>query len=388
VIRLGSGATERPRARDAGIVLGTMRPGDHNAITDVPGVKVGHVTLISSEGQHRPGTGPIRTGVSVVLPHDGNLFRDKVPASIFVLNGFGKCMGQEQVDELGVIESPIALTGTMNVGIVVDGIVEHAIRHNPDCGVTTSSVNPIVTECSDAYLNDQHGRHVRQEHVIQAIERASTGLVDEGTVGAGTGMTLFGFKGGIGTSSRRLPHDLGGYTVGVLVLGNCGRREQLLIAGAPVGLELADWTGPDDGDDTGSIIIIVGTDAPMLDRALGRLARRAALGLARTGSIAAHGSGDYIVAFSNALTLPHEPHSHTLELRHVVETGRLINSLFQATVEATEEAIVNALFRATTIDGRDGHVRYALPIDRTLEILSRYGRLGEGANAESDSATS
>jgi D-aminopeptidase len=376
VSRVGSGATVRPRARDAGVVLGTMQPGADNAITDVPGVKVGHVTLVAGEGAHRAGTGPIRTGVSVVLPHDGNLFRDKVPGAIFVLNGFGKCMGQEQVDELGVIESPIALTGTMNVGIVVDGITEHAIRHNPDCGVTTSSVNPIVTECSDAYLNDQHGRHVRQEHVIAAIERASAGPVDEGTVGAGTGMTLFGFKGGIGTSSRRLPDELGGYAVGVLVLGNCGRREQLLIAGAPVGLELADWSGPDDGDDTGSIIIIVGTDAPMLDRALGRLARRAALGLARTGSIAAHGSGDYIVAFSNAMTFPHEPDGHTLELRHVVETGRMINSLFQATVEATEEAIVNALFRATTIDGRDGHVRYALPIDRTLEILRRYGRLG------------
>jgi D-aminopeptidase len=365
---------DRPRVRDAGIVIGSMTPGPLNAITDVPGVRVGQVTLIDGSGPHRPGIGPVRTGVSVVLPHGGNLFREKVPAAIFVLNGFGKCMGQEQVDELGVIESPIALTGTMNVGIVTDGIVEHAIRQNPDCGVTTSMVNPIVTECSDSYLNDQHGRHVRQSHVIAAIQSATEGAVDEGTIGAGTGMTLFGFKGGIGTASRRLSGDLGGYSVGVLVLGNCGRREQLLIDGVPVGRELTGWQPPEAGEDTGSIIILVATDAPMLDRSLRRMARRAALGLARTGSIAAHGSGDYIIAFSNAFTIPHEPDEHTIALTHVVESGSLINSLFQAVVEATEEAIVNALFRASTLAGRDGHVRHALPIDETLDIMRRYGR--------------
>jgi D-aminopeptidase len=366
----GSG---RPRARDVGINIGYFEPGQHNAITDVPDVKVGQVTLIEGEGAHKPGIGPIRTGVSVILPHSGNLFKEKVPASVFVLNGFGKCMGQEQIDELGVIESPVAMTGTMNVGIVADGLVEHAIRHNPDCGVTTSTVNPVVNECSDAFLNDQHGRHVRQSHVLQAIESATDGPVAEGNVGAGTGMTLFGFKGGIGTSSRRLPDQFGGYTVGAMVLGNCGRREELRINGVPVGTALKDWNPEEEREDTGSIIIVIATDAPMLDRLLQRLAKRAAMGLARTGSIAAHGSGDYIVAFSNAHRIPHETDKLTIDVRQVVETGSLINRLFQATVEATEEAIINTLFAAETLTGRDGNTRYGLPIEETLEILDRFG---------------
>lgn len=368
----------RPRAREAGIEIGTLAPGANNAITDVPGVQVGHVTLISGEGAHQPGIGPIRTGVSIILPHDSNLFQEKVPASVFVLNGFGKCLGQEQIDELGVIESPIAMTGTMNVGIVADGIIEHTIGQNPACGVTTSTVNPVVTECSDAWLNDQHGRHVRQEHVLEAIQAASSGPVEEGNVGAGTGMSLYGFKGGIGTSSRRIADDFGGYTVGAMVLGNCGTREQLRINGAPVGLELKDWYEPGPERDTGSIIIVVGTDAPMLDRALNRLARRAAMGLARTGSIASHGSGDYIIAFSNAHRIPHESEANTLSLTHVVESGTLIDQMFQATVEATEEAIINALFAAETMTGRDGNTRSALPVDEALRIVERHGLLRSG----------
>jgi D-aminopeptidase len=367
-------AGKRPRAREAGIKIGTLPTGANNAITDVPDVSVGHVTLIEGEGEHRPGHGPVRTGVSMILPHSGNLFREKVAASVFVQNGFGKCIGQEQIDELGVIESPIALTGTMNVGIVADGLIQHAIVNNPDCGVTTSTVNPVVNECSDAYLNDQHGRHVRQDHVLQAIEQATVGLVAEGNVGAGTGMTLFGFKGGIGTASRVTPAELGGFTVGALVLGNCGTRDQLRIDGVPVGMHLRDWN-PTEASDTGSIIIIIGTDAPLLDRALNRLGRRAAMGLARTGSIAAHGSGDYILAFSNAQRFPHNTEATTLNLRHVVETGNVINSLFQATIEATEEAIVNALFAAETLSGRDGNVRYGLPIDLVVDLVSQYGRL-------------
>ena len=362
---------KRPRLREAGIQLGTMPPGKHNAISDVPDVRVGQVTLIEGDGEHCPGKGPIRTGISVILPHGGNLFREKVPASVFVQNGFGKCIGQEQIDELGVIESPIAMTGTMNVGIVADGLIQHAINENPDCGVTSSTVNPTVNECSDAYLNDQHGRHVRQEHVLQAIDEAVTGPVQEGNVGAGTGMSLFGFKGGVGTSSRVIPESLGGYTVGVMVLGNCGTREQLRIDGVPVGMHLDDPKREHERD-TGSIIIVVGTDAPMLDRALNRLARRAAMGLARTGSIAAHGSGDYILAFSNAHRIPHEPAVNTIQVQHVVESGDLINSLFQATIEATEEAIINTLFAAETMTGRDGNTRYGLPIDRVLEIIARY----------------
>ncbi len=365
----------RPRAREAGVVLGTLPPGPENTITDVAGVRVGHVTLIEGEGPLVPGQGPVRTGVTVILPHEGNVFREKVPAGIFVLNGFGKCLGQEQIDELGVIESPIALTGTMNVGVVADGLVEHAIRTNPDIGITTSTVNPVVGECSDAYLNDMQGRHVRQEHVLEAIAAASSGPVAEGCVGAGTGMSLFGFKGGIGTASRRLPERLGGYTVGALVLGNFGRRDQLTIAGVPVGRELAGWR-PDaapEPPESGSVMVILATDAPMLDRALRRLARRAALGLARTGSIAGHGSGDYIIAFSNAVRIPHEPSERVLTLPHIVEDGALIDGLFQAAVEATEEAVINALFAATTMTGRDGHVRYALPLDETLAILRRAG---------------
>ncbi|ACZ39387.1 P1 family peptidase [Sphaerobacter thermophilus] len=365
----------RPRAREAGVVLGTLPPGPENTITDVAGVRVGHVTLIEGDGPLVPGQGPVRTGVTVILPHEGNVFREKVPAGIFVLNGFGKCLGQEQIDELGVIESPIALTGTMNVGVVADGLVEHAIRTNPDIGITTSTVNPVVGECSDAYLNDMQGRHVRQEHVLEAIAAASPGLVAEGCVGAGTGMSLFGFKGGIGTASRRLPERLGGYTVGALVLGNFGRRDQLTIAGVPVGRELAGWR-PDaapEPPESGSVMVILATDAPMLDRALRRLARRAALGLARTGSIAGHGSGDYIIAFSNAVRIPHEPSERVLTLPHIVEDGALIDGLFQAAVEATEEAVINALFAATTMTGRDGHVRYALPLDETLAILRRAG---------------
>lgn len=365
----------RPRAREAGVVLGTLPPGPENAITDVAGVRVGHVTLIEGEGPLVPGQGPVRTGVTVILPHEGNVFREKVPAGIFVLNGFGKCLGQEQIDELGVIESPIALTGTMNVGVVADGLVEHAIRTNPDIGITTSTVNPVVGECSDAYLNDMQGRHVRQEHVLEAIAAASSGPVAEGCVGAGTGMSLFGFKGGIGTASRRLPERLGGYTVGALVLGNFGRRDQLTIAGVPVGRELAGWRpgAAPEPPESGSVMVILATDAPMLDRALRRLARRAALGLARTGSIAGHGSGDYIIAFSNAVRIPHEPSERVLTLPHIVEDGALIDGLFQAAVEATEEAVINALFAATTMTGRDGHVRYALPLDETLAILRRAG---------------
>ncbi|HVX30665.1 MAG TPA: P1 family peptidase [Nitrolancea sp.] len=366
---------QRPRARDAGLMLGTMEPGPLNAITDVPDVRVGHVTLIEGSGALRRGVGPVRTGVTAVLPHGGNLFREKVPAGIFVLNGFGKCFGQEQIEEFGAIESPVMMTGTMNVGIVADGVAEYMMSLNPDIAVTTSTANALVTECSDAYLNDMQGRHVRQQHVREAIGRASVGPVAEGTVGAGTGMSLYGFKGGIGTASRRLPAELGGYTVGAIVLGNFGRRDQLTIAGVPVGRALADWQPDDSMKDTGSCIVLLATDAPMLDRALRRLARRAALGLARTGSIAGNSSGDFIVAFSNALRLPHDSDELLVSLQHITESGRLIDALFQASVEATEEAVINALFRATTLDGWDGHIRHALPLDRTLELLGQAGVL-------------
>ncbi len=365
----------RPRARDVGLRLGTMEPGRFNAITDVPGVLVGHKTIIQGSGALSPGAGPIRTGVTMILPHDGNLFRDKVACGLFVLNGFGKCFGQEQIEELGVLESPIAMTGTMNVGLVVDAVNQYLMEQNPDIAISTSTGNALVTECSDSYLNDMQGRHVRYEHVRSAIESASSGPVEEGTVGAGTGMSLFGFKGGIGTASRVLPAELGGYTVGAIVLGNFGRRDQLTIAGVPVGRALIDWRPGEDVPERGSIIVVIGTDAPLLDRGLRRLARRAGLGLARVGSISGNGSGDYIVAFSNVNRVPHEPSGLTLNFDHVVEDGRLIDALFQATVEATEEAVVNALFRATTVVGRDDHVRHALPLEPTLDLLRNAGVL-------------
>lgn len=376
----GTSDGERLRARDAGLILGTLPPGLVNAITDVPGVSVGQVTLISGDGPLIPGQGPVRTGVTVILPHPGNVFLEKVPAAVFVMNGFGKCMGQEQIDELGVIESPIALTNTLNVGIVTDGLVEYSIRANPGVGISTATLNPVVGECSDARLNDMQGRHVRQDHVLAAIASAEGGPVAEGCVGAGTGMSLFGFKGGIGTASRRLPAALGSYAVGVLVLGNFGRREQLMLGGVPVGQALASWSPSEDTVESGSCMVIVATDAPLLDRALRRLARRAPLGLTRTGSIAGNGSGDYVIAFSTGVRLPHRPREPVLSLPHVAEGyaaggASLIDGLFQTTVEATEEAVVNALFRATTMTGRDGHVVRALPLQETLAILSRAGRL-------------
>jgi D-aminopeptidase len=359
----------RPRARDLGISFGQLPTGPWNAITDVAGVRVGHTTLIAGDGPLVPGQGPVRTGVTVILPHGGNLFREKVPAAIHVVNGFGKCMGQEQIDELGTLEGPIALTNTMNVGLVTDAIIAWGIGQSPEIGITTSTINPVVGECSDSYLNDIQGRHVREEHVFSALERAVSGPVDEGAVGAGTGMSAFGYKGGIGTSSRVAPANLGGWTVGVLVLANYGRRDQLRIAGVPVGEALG---AGEDVPERGSIMIVVATDAPLLDRGLRRLARRAGIGLARTGSIAGNGSGDYIIAFSSSesVRIPHTPSSLTLNVEIVVEDGPAIDALFPATVEATEEAIVNALFRATTIIGRDGNVREALPLDRVMEILA------------------
>jgi D-aminopeptidase len=360
-------------------VIGQLPTGPHNAITDVPDVRVGQTTLISGDGPLVPGVGPVRTGVTVILPHGGNLFREKVPAAAHVINGFGKCVGQEQIDELGVLEGPIALTGTLNVGLVADALVSHAIRESPDIGISTSTINPVVGECSDQGLNDIQGRHVRAEHVLAAIDGAATGPVAEGGVGAGTGMVAFGYKGGIGTASRVTPATVGGWTVGVLVLANFGRRDQLIVDGVPVGRYLTAEQQPQP--ERGSIMLIVATDAPLLDRGLRRLARRAGIGLARTGSIAGHGSGDYALAFSSApsVRMPHEPGKATLAIEVLLDSGRAIDALFQATIEATEEAILNALFRAETVTGRDGHVAEALPTERVRELLRGAGRLQEGA---------
>ncbi|MEZ4532375.1 MAG: P1 family peptidase [Thermomicrobiales bacterium] len=371
---------ERPRARDIGLRIGTLPTGTHNAITDVPGVTVGQVTVSFGDGQLRPGFGPARTGVTVVLPHPGNLFLDRVPAAFYQFNGFGKCVGIEQIEELGVLETPIALTSTLAVGRVADALISHAISENPEIGVSMSTVNPFVGECNDGFLNDIQGRHVRAEDVAAAIATASGGPVAEGAIGAGTGMSLFGYKGGIGTSSRVVPIDVGGWTVGVLVLANFGRKDALVIDGVPVGRLLNEETGPQV--DKGSIVMVVATNAPLLDRQLRRLAKRAVLGMARTGSLGGNGSGDVVLAFSTAESVrsPYSGTGWTAPIELLAESGpegssAAIDALFQSVVEATEEAILNALFRAETTVGRDGHVRTALPLERVTAILSAHGRL-------------
>jgi D-aminopeptidase len=376
---------ERPRARDLGISIGVLPTGTGNAITDVPGVLVGHTTLIRGDN--------IRTGVTAILPHAGNLFREKVPGAVFIGNAFGKLAGSTQVNELGEIETPILLTATLNVPRVADALIDYmiALPGNED----VQSINPLIGETNDGYLNDIRSRAVSRDDVSQAIKNAKGGTVEEGSVGAGTGTLAFGFKGGIGTSSRKLPATLGGYTLGVLVQSNFGGV--LMIGGAPVGRELGKFylkeelerANPDrnrqgqaekgshpplitDQAD-GSIIIVIATDAPLDERNLRRVAARAMMGLARTGSSASNGSGDYAIAFSTAPEVriknlspsPNAPRPVTLL------PNNAMSPLFEAVIEATEEAIYNSLLRATTMTGR-GRTVEALPLDKTVEILKKY----------------
>ncbi|MDQ3920112.1 MAG: P1 family peptidase [Acidobacteriota bacterium] len=426
------GEQKRPRARDIGLVVGVLPPGRLDAITDVEGVRVGHATLIRGED--------VRTGVTAVLPHGGNLFQEKVPAAVFVGNGFGKLTGSTQVTELGEIETPILLTNTLNVPRVADALVDWmlALPGNED----VRSVNPVVAETNDGQLNDIRGRHVRAEDVFAALKSAKGGEVEEGSVGAGTGTVAFGFKGGIGTASRVVPASYGGYTVGVLVQTNFGGV--LTINGAPVGRELGRYylkedlePAPksarreketsegrdlkDEGRDRqepsadadrseasrnpdrssplntdrpasinadrpssldadradGSVIVVVATDAPLDARNLRRLAARAMLGLARTGSPSTNGSGDYVIAFSTA---PQNriKYGETAPRRFDLLPNDSTSPLFLACVEATEEAVYNSLLRATTVTGRKGTRVEALPIERTIEILKKYNVLRPG----------
>ena len=360
---------KRPRARDVGISFGFLPTGIHNAITDVAGVKVGHCTLIRGEGARQAGVGPVRTGVTAVLPHDGDLFEDKVAAVVHVVNGFGKAMGIAQIQELGTLETPILLTNTLNVGKAADALIDWMIERNPKI----MSLNPMVGECNDSSLNDIQGRHVHKEHVYAALNGAESGPVAEGVVGGGTGMSCLGFKGGIGTSSRVLPTEMGGFTVGVLVMANFGRRQDLLISGVPVGRELINWPETDHPGD-GSIMMILATDAPLSTRQLTRVAKRCAFGLSRTGSVASHGSGDFVVAFSTTNRQPNRSEQLVRTVQRLAEDGRALTNLFDATVEATEEAIINALFAAETTVGCDGTTRYGLPIEETVAILQKYKR--------------
>jgi D-aminopeptidase len=362
-----------------GIAPGRLSPGPFNAITDVGGVQVGHTTLIQGEGPLVPGVGPIRTGVTAILPHQGDLFLDKVVGVVHTINGFGEVTNVEQVAEMGVLEGPVMITNTVNVARVADAVIDWAQACNPAMGVTTWGISPVVAECSDMYLNDIRGRHVRAEHVFAAIEGAGRGPVEEGTVGAGTGMTCYGFKGGVGTSSRVVPAESGGYTVGVLVVSNFGNRERLTIDGVPVGRLLADWPERGTTEPTkpqgGSIVVVLATDAPLSERQLGRLARRVVHGLARTGSFAGTTSGDFVIAFTTANRVAHDTPGFTYAMTCVAEGWQIINPLFEAVVEATEEAVLNSLLRAQTMVGRDSHVRYALPLERVVEIMRQYGHV-------------
>lgn len=377
--------TPRERLRELGIVIGRMAPGPLNAITDVKGVRVGHVTLIRGEGKLRPGEGPVRTGVTAILPHGGDLWREKVPAATWVLNGTGEMTGSIWIDTQGALEVPILLANTMNVGRVMDGVVAYMLKRYPDIGIGDDVVAPTVAECDDSTLNDARGRHVSVDDTVRAIESAGTGPVAEGAVGAGTGMISYEFKGGIGTASRVLSSEDGGWTVGVLVNANMGRRRELTVAGVPVGREIADLMPlegggpPAGGAADGSIIIVVATDAPLDHLKLRRLASKAALGLARTGTISHHGSGDIFLAFSTGNRVPHYPKPLTYPMTVVADAH--LNPIFEAAGEATEEAILNALAMATTTVGRDGNTAYALPLDRLAAIMKKHGRLPAGGAA-------
>jgi len=350
---------ERPRIRKFGIKTGVLNPGKWNAITDVEGVKVGHVTLIEGDN--------IRTGVTAVLPHGGNIFQEKVPAGVCVANGYGKLMGYTQIEELGSIETPIILTNTLSVPTAANAVITYilSLEGNEKAG----SVNAVVGETNDGYLNDIRGRHVKEADVIRAIKNASSGPVEEGAVGAGTGTICFGFKGGIGTASRKLPQSRGGYTVGVLVQTNHGGVFQ--IKGLAVGVRLGRYPMKKEieRESEGSCMIVVATDAPLDSRNLKRLAKRALLGIVRTGGYYSNASGDYAIAFSTAdgMRISHRPQSRT------IKTETLRNSqmspLFLAAAEASEEAILNSMFKAHTMTGMDGHKIEALPLDKVKEIM-------------------
>lgn len=361
---------KRLRARELGIVLGAHAPGPLDAITDVKGVLVGHTTLVRGEGTLVPGQGPVRTGVTAILPHGGDLWRQKVPAASFVMNGNGEVTGLSWVEESGALEVPILLTTTMSVPRVADAVLTWMMRKYPGIGVDDDVVLPVVGECDDSELNDVRGRHVAEADVLAALDGARGGPVPEGGVGAGTGMIAYELKGGIGSASRVVPASAGGYTVGVLVNANQGLLSELTIAGVPVGKALSVAPGPTPQR---SIILVVATDAPLDARQLGRLARRAILGLARTGSSVRHGSGDFVIAFSTATRVPHDPDQAVRSAPVLADTR--LNPLFEATAEATEEAILNALLAGETMVGRDGATARALPVDQVLRVLQKHGRL-------------
>jgi len=349
---------QRPRLREFGLKTGILFPGPLNAITDVEGVKIGHVTLIEGES--------VRTGVTAILPHGGNIFQNKVPGAVYVANGYGKLMGSTQIQELGNIETPIILTNTLSVPAAASALISYTLSLPGNERV--GSVNTVVGETNDGWLNDIRGRYIEEKHVLEAIEKAASGPVEEGCVGAGTGTTCYSFKGGIGTSSRRLPESRGGYTVGVLVQTNHGGVLQ--INGLPVGVKLGRHYMKDDIEDQpeGSCLVVVATDAPLDSRNLKRLAKRALLGIPRTGGFYSNGSGDFCIAFSTAqgLRVPYRTDAKTQRIE--VLWNHQMSPLFLAAAEAAEEAILNSLFKAEAMQG-NGHTIDALPLDKIREIV-------------------
>lgn len=355
--------SQNKRLRDYGIEVGVLKTGINNAITDVKGVTVGQTTLIIGDS--------IRTGVTAILPHSGNLFQQKSPAAIYLGNGFGKLAGYSQVKELGNIETPIILTNTLSVPVASNALISYTLENEENQNV--HSVNSIVGETNDGYLNDIRGRHIKEEHVLSAIKNAKTGKVAEGNVGAGTGTICFQYKGGIGTSSRIIPDVFGGYTVGVLVQTNFGGVFEL--NGVPIAKELDNYSRNFTYDVDGSCMIVVMTDAPLNARNLERLAKRAIMGLAKTGGIASNGSGDYVIAVSTAKEnlIPYQSSSLFNEKKEL--RNSVISPLFLGVIEATEEAILNSLLAANSMTGRDGHEIKSLPIEKVLQILKKYNKL-------------
>ncbi len=373
--------SRRRRIREWGIIPGVLPTGDNNSITDIEGVKVGHVTIMKGDGKLVPGKGPIRTGVTAILPHSDNIFANPVEAGVHVINGYGKPTGLEQIKELGRLSSPILLTSTLNVPRVADALIDYVLKDNPEIGINGPSFNPVVLECNDSYLNDLQGRHVRAQHVHRALISASSDSVGEGDVGAGTGMTAFGFKGGIGSASRKIKFNSTEFNLGALVLSNFGRREELKINGYPLyqlDQDLVNFHKTGSGD--GSVIVILATDIPLNSMQLTRIAARSNIGLGRVGSLADNGSGDFVLAFST-----NNQYSRNDKGKIILNTGdskgkgllanltesSLMKELFQAVVESTEEAVLNSLFMAATVRGRDGHKARGLPGDRVAAALER-----------------
>ncbi|MFH1654608.1 MAG: P1 family peptidase [Pseudomonadota bacterium] len=363
--------SKRVRARSIGIKIGQYETGKYNAITDVAGVRVGHSTIIKGSGELKFGFGPIRTGVTAILPNNKNVFDHRLVGSGFILNGAGEVSGLTQVMEWGLFETPILLTNTLSVGTCSEALVKYMIGKYPGIGAEHDVVIPVVGECDDSWLNDIAGRHVRDMHVFEAIENAKSGPVQEGNVGGGTGMMTCDFKAGIGTSSRKLPQKEGGYTVGVLVMSNFGKMESLRIDGMPIGEILCHRYAPfaKRENNYGSIIAVIATDAPINPHQIGRLCKRAALGIGRVGSYAGHASGEIIVGFSSANTVPRKNRTMTYSMKVILEEA--IDPLYKAVVEATEEAILNSMFMAETLEGHSGHTAFELPLDIVKEIFDK-----------------